>query len=274
MVQKNEAPVIERQAEPVMSQEPTIIIVPCFNEGGRLDPAAFVRFVAALPHVSFLLIDDGSTDETLKMLESISKLRPASFDVLSLRENSGKGEAVRCGMLHALKKNPRYVGYWDADLATPLEAIPEFIETLEGNPRVEIAIGARVLLLGRAIERNASRHYFGRIAATMVSLMLGLPVYDTQCGAKLFRVTPHLPSLFADPFVTRWVFDVEILARWLIASNGESNDSIRKGIVEIPLKVWRNVGGSKLRLRDFLRAPIDLGRVYLEYGRRIPRSRR
>ena len=105
--------------------------------------------------------------------------------------------------MRAFDADPDYIGYWDADLETPLEAIPALCELLDARPDLEIVFGARVRLLGRAIARSALRHYLGRMFATAASMVLGLAVYDTQCGAKLFRASPAIRALFQEPFLTR-----------------------------------------------------------------------
>lgn len=163
------------------------LVVPCFNEAARLDAARFAAFAARHPTVRFLFVDDGSTDETLQRLQALRVEDPARFSVLRMPENRGKAEAVRRGMLHALAGPSTYVGFWDADLATPLDEIPAFVGALEDNPAVRVVLGSRVRLLGRSVDRQTLRHYLGRVFATAASLTLGLPVYDTQCGAKLFR---------------------------------------------------------------------------------------
>jgi hypothetical protein len=135
-----------------------------------------------------------------------------------------------------------------------------------------MVIGARVKLLGRKIERRAARHYIGRVFATAVSAILGLPVYDTQCGAKLFRVSPSIDALFQQPFLSRWIFDVEILARLIQGRRGKQLPPPEQVVYEYPLVEWRDVPGSKLTCGDFLRAGWELGRIYRGYFRAAANS--
>lgn len=242
------------------------LVVPCFNEAARLDLARFHAFAAHRPDVRFLFVDDGSTDGTLRRLQALIAEDPARFGVLRMPENRGKAEAVRRGMLHALAGPSTYAGFWDADLATPLEEIPAFVGALEDNPAVSVVLGSRVRLLGRSVERRTLRHYLGRVFATAASLTLGLPVYDTQCGAKLFRNVPAVRSLFAEPFTSRWIFDVELLAR-VVSQARAGGPSAHETVLELPLRRWRDVAGSKLRTSDFLRVPGALWAIHRRYLR-------
>lgn len=244
----------------------TVLVVPCFNEEKRLERDVFLAWGDAHPDVQFLMVNDGSSDGTRAMLDELAAKRPGKFHALQLEKNGGKAEAVRAGMLHALRTmEPDFVGFWDADLATPLEALPEFIDVLTRQADVEVVMGSRVQLLGRQIERNRGRHYFGRVAATAVSVMLGIPVYDTQCGAKVFRATATLPTILAEPFITRWVFDVEILARWILLKQDESRAQLARHVVELPLREWRDVKGTRLKPTDFMKAPMELARIWRHY---------
>ena len=236
------------------------IVVPCYNERARLDVAAFDRFLTRTDGVGLIFVDDGSEDGTASVLQELASRFPARVVVMDLRTNHGKAEAVRVGMLRAMDLGAEYAGYFDADLATPLEAVSEFAETLDRHADLQFVIGARVALLGRSISRKASRHYFGRIFATAASIVLALPVYDTQCGAKLLRVSDRARSLFSQPFGSRWIFDVELFARYLSRYGGPD------GLYELPLRRWTDVGGSKLRWRDFVRSGAEMAEIYRTYG--------
>jgi dolichyl-phosphate beta-glucosyltransferase len=248
----------------------TTVIVPCFNEERRLVPGIFEEFARKRPDVHVLFVDDGSTDGTPDMLRTLVDSRRESFGLLRLPGNLGKAEAVRAGFLEAFRLDPQLVGFWDADLATPLTALPLFEEVFDQRPETEIVLGARVRLLGRDIRRRAARHYSGRVFATAVSLVLGLPVYDSQCGAKLFRTTERVRAIFASAFLSRWIFDVEILARFLRLVGPQEDPGTL--LYELPLPVWRDVHGSKLRWPDFAQAIIDLGRIYLSCHSTTSRS--
>ena len=238
-------------------------MIPCFNEAARLPDAEFLAFAQSRPDIDFLFVNDGSIDRTGELLASLEKRKPERFRVCSFGFNRGKAEAVREGIKSALASDPApsYVGFWDADLATPLDAIPRLAAVLDERPEVQMVFGARVKLLGRAIERKAARHYPGRIFATLVSTLLGLPIYDSQCGAKMFRATDEVAALFAEPFATRWIFDVEILARFLQARRSAAGGEVANAIYEYPLEEWRDVPGSKLGFADFARAAADLMRI-------------
>jgi hypothetical protein len=108
------------------------------------------------------------------------------------------------------------------------------------------------------------------VFATCASLAIGLPVYDTQCGAKIFRNTETLRQVFSTPFQVKWTFDVEILARFLLLERiiGGPGPGIRDRFVEYPLERWDDVPGSKLKTRDFFRGAWEIMKI--GYGLRAP----
>jgi len=243
----------------------TAVIIPCYNESERLDINAFLEYADSDVRVFFLFVNDGSTDHTQDVLEGLHRLDPVAFRLLRFERNSGKAEAVRRGILQALESDPVFVGYWDADLATPLEVIQEFRDLLENQPSLEIVLGSRVRLLGRDVRRSAFRHYLGRAFASLSSFVLALQVYDTQCGAKLVRASSTTRLLFHEPFCSSWIFDVEILARLIRARHRSRQPQAERVLFEFPLHKWHDVAGSKLKASDYLRAPLELLAIYRRY---------
>lgn len=254
------------RTDPMAAARPLLIVVPCYNEAARLDPEQFLAFADAEPGVGFVCVDDGSTDATRQVLRDLARANAGAIDVVALDRNGGKAEAVRRGLQHACSRGAVMVGYWDADLATPLDAIVRFRDVLERRPDLHVVLGARVKLLGRAIDRTPGRHVIGRFFATIASVAIDLPVYDTQCGAKLLRTSDTLRAALTTPFRSRWAFDVELLLR---LKRGFAAQSIALDSVccELPLETWRDVHGSKLKPADLPRSLAELGRIWWE-GRR------
>jgi dolichyl-phosphate beta-glucosyltransferase len=241
------------------------VVVPCFDEAGRLDVAAFGDLAGKLDRLIF--VDDGSTDSTAAILDELAAGTQGAIEVIHLDRNGGKAEAVRAGMQSALAQGFEIVGYFDADLATPPSELLRLIGELRREQDRQAVLGSRVALLGHAIERHWTRHYLGRVYATLASLTLGVAVYDTQCGVKLFRRSPALGAALATRFPDRWSFDVELLARLL--HPGVGVEAVGAGqIVEVPLTEWRDVAGSKLRPTSAARSMLALAGVRRRIGAR------
>lgn len=226
-------------------------VVPCFNEAKRFDALGFTRLVES-HDLSVLFVDDGSSDETRSMIEAFVRDQSRA-QILALPRNVGKGEAVRRGMMAALESGLDWVGYADADLATPPEELHRLTE-VAAHGDADVVLGSRVALAGARIDRKGARHYLGRCFATYASLLLDEKVYDTQCGAKLFRDTPGLRAALAQRFVSRWVFDVELLAR-LGARRGPGRSP---RLLEVPLRRWVDVDGSHIKPTTVPKIAIDV----------------
>jgi len=242
------------------------LVVPCYNEAQRLDSSAFLAMVDEDAALSLLFVDDGSTDGTADIHATMAAQRPGRVTTMTLPENAGKAEAVRHGLLRALASSAAIVGYIDADLATPRAEIARLCETFRKSSDHDVLLGSRVRLLGRAIDRAPVRHYLGRAFATAASLLLRLPVYDTQCGAKLFRRSAALTRALQRQFLSRWVFDVELLGRLLVGAPGVPGIPVER-MCEEPLQRWAHCKGSKLGARHMLQSVLDLGRIYIELGK-------
>jgi dolichyl-phosphate beta-glucosyltransferase len=240
-------------------------VVPCFNEEKRLDRSQ-VELLLSDKRTHILFVDDGSSDGTLSLLRELAGQHGKRVQVLALEKNGGKAEAVRRGLVEG-SASADVIGYADADFSTPAGELNRLAAQLE-QVNADVVIGSRVGLAGTRIDRKPSRHYLGRIFGTAASLVLGTVIYDTQCGAKLFRVSPLLREVLAEPFGSRWIFDVELLGRLLIG--GEGLPGIRpEKLVEVPLLEWRDVGGSKLGLKSMFQVPLQL----IETRRRLESRR-
>jgi dolichyl-phosphate beta-glucosyltransferase len=232
----------------------TTLVIPCYNEAQRLKPLLFLAY----DKYQFVFVNDGSTDITRQILE---KLRSPNIHVLNLDRNLGKSEAVRLGMIEAQKRfqQSEWIGYWDADLATPFDQVDYMLKFLLINDQEYHAIFAsRVMRLGTNINRSFKRHVLGRLFITYASCVLGINAYDSQCGAKLFRASV-VSDIFEKPFISKWLFDMEIIKRM---------SQMRLNILECPIQKWQEVDGSKVKpFRDGTNALFEVLKIKKLYGK-------
>lgn len=241
-------------------QEKTCIIIPCFNEALRLKSEEYLAFTEQVQGIDFCFVNDGSSDSTGEILEKLCLEHPGRLYCVNYSDNRGKAEAVRTGMNEMLKLQQYHkIGYADADLATPLQEIRRLTAIFDHGEDVQMVMGSRIKRMGVTIERKLFRHYLGRLFATIVALLFRFNAYDTQCGAKVFS-NNIAGRVFERPFISPWLFDVEILLR-IKKIREDYNQSVK----EIPLECWLEQGGSKIRISHLLKIPIELFKIYFEY---------
>lgn len=264
--------------------EKTCLVIPCYNESERLDKQAFLSELSNNPDLTLIFVNDGSKDATIDVLRSLHSNSSTGVQdrihILSYSQNQGKATAVQRGLLWAdvLLNNTaapdflndcetmgngimeaKYFGFWDADLATPFSELTWFYH-LAKDSDPDMIIGSRVARLGSKIERTVFRHYSGRLFATFISQGLGWKVHDSQCGAKIFK--SHLISICMDqPFKTSWLFDVEMLVRM----KKHYGKNATEMILEVPIRTWNDVKGSKIGWADFVKVPYQIWKVFRDY---------
>ncbi len=210
------------------------LIIPCYNEALRINFEEFKTF----KDIFFLFVNDGSTDNTLSI---INNNLSENISILNLSTNVGKGEAIRQGVAH-LKTLPSYnqttwIGFWDADLSTPLLEAENFIKYAELQTSIPNAIfGSRITRLGSNINKKMYRRILGVLFQNFANRLLNIKCYDSQCGAKLFK-KEIIDLAFNQPFISPWLFDLEIIKRLK-----------NYNIVEYPLNNWIHKDGSKIKI--------------------------
>ncbi len=233
------------------------IVIPCYNEENRLDVNALLHFLQAEEDVLICLVNDGSHDGTRRLIDALAE-DSSKIIALNLPKNVGKAEATRQGVLCLMQHACDYISFLDADFAVSL---PE-IKRLTTLKTTKIVFGSRIKKMGNYIVRSPYRHYSGRVVATFIGIITKLPVYDSQCGAKIFDKDIILP-IFSEPFYSKWLFDVEILLRY---RNAFGQEKTLEDIEEIPVKEWIEKKGSKLKLIDFFNVPIHLYKIHAKYN--------
>ncbi|RJQ24517.1 glycosyltransferase [Candidatus Parcubacteria bacterium] len=244
------------------------VVIPAYNEVKNLNSGVLDPIYDYLKKQDYsyevLIVDDGSTDNTVELVEKIIKDKPG-FKIVK-NPHGGKALTVISGML---KARGEVVIFTDMDQATPINQIEKILPKFKEG--FDIVIGSRSGRKGAPLIRKLSAWGFSVVR----NLMLGLPFSDTQCGFKAFRGGSVQPvfsrmlsiweSMKASGAAVNAGFDVEIL--FLSKKLGYK-------IAEVSVD-WRHVGTERVQLaRDTIEALKDILRIRLgsmmgKYGTQI-----
>ena len=207
------------------------LVVPCYNESTRVDNIVkILEYLRGLDKPwELIVVDDGSTDDTLDKLKSLNK--KSDFRLISYRNNRGKGYAVKTGMLAAIGE---YRLFMDVDLSTPINEIETFSQFVN---QYDVIIGTRKTKGAKVlVHQPILREYLGVVFTFLSQLMLNTWISDFTCGFKCFsRKAAH--RIFGKTRIFRWGFDSEAL--FLARKYGFS-------IKEVPV-TWKNDERTRVR---------------------------
>ncbi len=238
------------------------IIVPAYNEEARLGRTLsqireyFGRDPRDANALEIIVVDDGSTDGTVRIAQEWARTAPQSgFRLLSNERNRGKGYSVRRGLLEA---RGRIALFTDADLSAPVEESEKLLSAIVAGK--DIAIGSRAI--DRSLisaHQSVFRETAGIIFNALVRIFTGLPLHDTQCGFKAFVREP-CRIIFEQQRIEGFGFDPEIL--FLARRHGLRT-------AEVPVR-WAHDPGTKVHVvRDSILMFGDL--MYICWNRLVGR---
>jgi glycosyltransferase involved in cell wall biosynthesis len=218
---------------------PVSVVVPCYNEANRLAPDKFIEFMTFRKGVRYVFVDDGSKDNTLEILDQIRSKAPDRVEVLRMEQNLGKAEAVRTGMLHSFENHSTdYIAFIDADLAIPIDQIDALVTDLRIKKK-------SIALSSRRLKPVPGDYGLRSVFSAWLSKLIKAQFFprerisDTQCGCKAFS-REIVPGLFGEPFISKWLFDVEVILR------AKDLGELWKMVVEVPLPRLNDNSGSKV----------------------------
>lgn len=230
------------------------IIIPAYNEAERIGQSLeqISLYLGRQPwSVEVIVVNDGSSDETVQVVEKSHDLLSTQhirFKLISNSMNRGKGYCVKAGALSALG---HIIVLTDADLSAPISQLTELLVPIHQG-QYDIVIGSRAMDRRLIQERQPFwREYAGRFFNILMRLITGLPFKDTQCGFKAFRRDLIRP-IFEQQRLEGFAFDVEVL--YLAHKLG-----LR--IKEVPV-VWNHVEGSRVHIvRDSVKMLLELVKI-------------
>ncbi len=236
------------------------IVIPVYNEEKRLSKTftalESLKLSRGFRLESILFVNDGSQDNTKRYItlskKRLEKILSTSIKILNLKTNSGKGAAVRIGMLASTAD---YTLIFDADVSTPLAELSKFFPYMRKN--TDLIIGTRKNGHSTVVvHQPLYREVLGKGFTFLTNTILNTKVTDFTCGFKAISRSAK-QTIFSQSIIDRWAYDAEIV--FLGCKYGFT-------LVEVPV-VWINDKRSKVRLhKDLPQTLVDLAKIKLSHS--------
>ncbi|MCP3965166.1 MAG: glycosyltransferase [Lentisphaerae bacterium] len=190
----------------------TALVIPFYNTGRKIQLGTLAEMLNDEPGLTLCFVDRGSTDRSSSILKDFC----SRFETRTVFLQPGGHLSFVRAIYFGLKKmfedeSMGYVGYWDAEMATPLSVLFKFEKMLKYT-NLRMVMGSRMPRLGSQIHTRVFSHVCRRVSSKMIAFFLKLPVYDAQCHAKLIDAK-LCRELIRLPFRTNMLFDVELIKR-------------------------------------------------------------
>lgn len=157
----------------------TFIVIPAYNEENRVQPV-----IESIAERGFkmIIVNDGSTDNTLEKLKESQKKYPNNIFIFNHIINQGTGAAITTGLDAVLKHNPKYIVNIDADGQHDINDIDKVCEPLI-NGRAEAAIGVRPFE-----DMPQSKNFANTIMNLITKIFYRVDVSDSQTGFRALTI--------------------------------------------------------------------------------------
>ena len=228
------------------------IIIPYFNELKRFPLDLFIKHAREMSNITFVLVDDGSTDGLTPIIMGLLKIHRLNNVIIIVQEqNLGKATCLHTGFTHSISMHCSEIGFFDADFSTSIEELVKLFDIMNFTDS-DAVIGSRQSTNDNSIESEWHRFLAGKIFAAFVRLYFRINLLDTQCGAKVFKVNKLLLNSLQQPIINPWLYDLQLILPIIYS----------KGLVtEVRLKKWVNGTESKFNMRKGLHALFKLRQI-------------
>lgn len=205
------------------------VIIPCYNEEKRFKRKEWRNYILSRSNFHFFFVDDGSTDNTSNILKK-NFHKTANAQIIELSNNVGKGPAIRSALLGINMTLYDYFAFIDSDLEIPLNQLDNLHKAMLDKPNSLVGLTYRKFKNNKSTAiRSLGSIIIRRLSTSIINS--SHKISDTQCGCKIFST--GIIEIFKDEFISKWLFDIEIILRFRDTYGIDRNKLINVGLEKL-----------------------------------------